>query len=181
MPPHALAKKTTGKPPRQRTASDTREAKDAAKHHHGFIGLFRIFDVEKTYPAAPSLKWPVWAEEHSDYKHVFHQGPERTQQQIDGEDREKHRKRKYPDSVLIQESFVVDNPPLQVARYCTFQGTMEFLSYIDIVGKKIRAGLLGIMLTIREVPEIVGKAALLAVNFRPNEDTINANAPDSMV
>ena len=94
---------------------------------------------------------------------------------------EKPRKRKYPDSVLIQESFVVDNPPLQVARYRTFQGTMEFLSYIDIIGKKIRAGLLGIMLTMCEVPEIVGKAALLAVNFRPNEDTINANAPDSMV
>ncbi|QGI61236.1 hypothetical protein CEK27_005207 [Fusarium fujikuroi] len=157
------AKKTAGKTPRQRTASEAQEAKDAAKHHHGFISLFRIFDAEKTCPAAPSLKWPAWVEQHSDYKHVFHQGPERTQQQIDGEDREKHKKRKYPDSVLIQESFVVGNPPLQVARYCTFQGTMEFLSYIDII-----------------VPEVVGKAALLAVNFRPNEDTINANAPDSM-
>ncbi|KLO85638.1 permease-unknown function [Fusarium fujikuroi] len=145
------------------TASEAQEAKDAAKHHYGFISLFRIFDAEKTCPAAPSLKWPAWVEQHSDYKHVFHQGPERTQQQIDGEDREKHKKRKYPDSVLIQESFVVGNPPLQVARYCTFQGTMEFLSYIDII-----------------VPEVVGKAALLAVNFRPNEDTINANAPDSM-
>ncbi|CZR36035.1 uncharacterized protein FPRO_03705 [Fusarium proliferatum ET1] len=164
MPSRALAKKTTGKTPRQRTASETREAKDAAKHHHGFISLFRIFDAEKNYLAAPGLKWPAWAEEHSDYKHVFHQGPRQTQQQINSEDREKHKKRKYPDSVLIQESFVVDNPPLQVARYCTFQGTMEFLSYIDII-----------------VPEIVGKAALLAVNFRPNEDTINANAPDSMI
>ncbi|KLP19566.1 uncharacterized protein LW94_14915 [Fusarium fujikuroi] len=163
MPPRAPVKKTAGKTPRQRTTSETQEAKLAAKHHHGFISLFRIFDAEKTCPAAPSLKWPAWAEEHRDYKHVFHQIPERTQQQIGGEDREKHRKRKYPDSVLIQESFVVDNPPLQVARYCTFQGTMEFLSYIDII-----------------VPEIVGKAALLAVNFRPNEDTINANAPDSM-
>ncbi|KAF4503723.1 hypothetical protein FAGAP_1 [Fusarium agapanthi] len=112
--------------------------------------------------------------------HVLHQGPRRTVRQIGGIDREEHMKRKHPDGVLIQRSFVVSNPHLPVARYCTFQGTMEFLSYIDIIGKEIQAGLLGLMLIMREVPEIVGKPALLAVKFRPNEDMMNANAPGSM-
>ncbi|KAF5584723.1 snf2 family helicase [Fusarium subglutinans] len=149
--------------PRTMTTSGTDAVIDGAKDDHGYISLLRIFNEQKICPAFPSLQWRSWYEEHSDYGHVLHQGPRRTQQQIDGEDREEHMKRKYPDGVLIQKSFGVDSPPLQVARYCTFKGTREFMSYIDIV-----------------VPEIASNAALLADKFKPNQDTLSADAPGSM-
>ncbi|KAF5547475.1 snf2 family helicase [Fusarium mexicanum] len=153
----------SSRPLRTMITSETAEAIDGAKYDHGYISLLRIFNEQKICPAFPSLQWRSWYEEHSDYSHVLHQGPRRTARQIGDEDREEHMKLKYPDDVLIQKSFVVNNPPLQVAMYCTFKGTREFMSYIDII-----------------VPEIASNAALLADEFQPNQDTLNADAPGSM-
>lgn len=179
MPPRKTRNKKATAAASQAPGDDTtatyKDQLEPTKWHHNFLSVKRIFDQDNQHP---SMEYPKWLDNNSDYSHTTHEGPVVSELEAAWMAK-KHQEFKYPKGVLVNFLFKATmGSNTELAPCLAFRGVLEMNSYVDSIGKsRILNEAFDHYINRFVVADLVHQAALVVHNgFQMDQATINADS-----